>query len=583
MLLTVIEKNAYQDSVSLMLLTKSLSTLEGISQISVMMGTQANKDIYRNSGLYTEALEDASPNDICIVMDTENGDKMGEVLTFIGEFLKNQSAGSRGSKIPVARTWEKALEKLPDADLAVISVAGEYAGEEVDRALDRGMNVFLFSDNVTVGEEKRMKVKARDKGLIVMGPDCGTGILSGIPLAFANVVEKGNIGVVGASGTGIQEVTSIISRLGGGITHAIGIGGRDLSLEIGGISALMSLEVLAKDPETDVVVFISKPPAPEVRTRIVEAFKTLGKPVVAIFIGERPKGDHDNIHYAWTLEDAAQKALEISKACMRSGKNLLKKVPEIVLIREDSGQRRIQGLYCGGTLAAETAMMIREHYGIVDKGNHPDGMMLDHNGHQIIDLGDDVYTRGRPHPMIDPSIRVRMVEEAAEREDTAIILLDNVIGYGGHEDMAGVFEPVIRKARTRARENGRDVIFIASVTGTEGDPQIYSEQVRKLKDAGTIVMESNAAATRLALDLITYLETDDGAVPELDRDEEVSRGAKGSRGIAALLAGKPKVVNIGLKHFAETIRQHGGKVLQYNWSPVAGGNKRWAAILARLK
>lgn len=583
MLLTVIEKNAYQDSVSLMLLTKSLSTLEGISQISVMMGTQANKEIYRNSGLYTEELDDASPNDICIVMDTESRDKIGEVLTFIGDFLKNQSAGARGSKIPVARTWDKALEKLPDADLAVISVAGEYAGEEVDRALDRGMNVFLFSDNVTIGDEKRLKMKARDKGLIVMGPDCGTGILSGVPIAFANVVEKGNIGIVGASGTGIQEVTSIISRLGGGITHAIGIGGRDLSLEIGGISALMSLEVLAGDPETDVVVFISKPPAPEVRTRVVETFKTLGKPVVAIFIGERPQGDHDNIQYAWTLEDTALKALDVSKACMRSGKNLLKKVPEIALIREDPRQRRIQGLYCGGTLAAETAMMIREYYGVADKGHHPDGMMLDHNGHQIIDLGDDVYTRGRPHPMIDPSIRVRMAEEAAEREDTAIILLDNVIGYGGHEDMAGVFAPVIRDARIRAKEKGREVIFIASVTGTEGDPQVYSEQVRKLEDAGAIVRESNAAATRLALDLITYLETDDGAVPELEKDEGTGYGMPGSKGIASLLTGKPRVVNIGLKHFAETIRQHGGKVLQYNWSPVAGGNKRWAAILARLK
>lgn len=585
MLLTVIEKNAYQDSVSLMLLTKSLSVMEGINQISVMMGTPANKDIYKNSGLYTEELDMASPNDICIVMDTENKDKVGEVLAFISDFLKNQSAGSRGSKIPVARTWDKALEKLPDADLAVISVAGEYAGEEVDRALDRGMNVFLFSDNVTIEDEKWLKLKARDKGLIVMGPDCGTGILSGVPIAFANVVEKGNIGIVGASGTGIQEVTSIISRLGGGITHAIGIGGRDLSHEIGGISAIMSLEGLAADPDTDVVVFISKPPAPEVRTSVVETFKTLGKPVVAIFIGEKPKEDHDNIHYAWTLEDTAQKALEVSRACMRSEKNLLKKIPEIALIRGNSSQRRIQGLYCGGTLAAETAMMIREHYGITDRGHHNDGMMLDHNGHQIIDLGDDVYTRGRPHPMIDPSIRVRMVEEAAERGDTAIVLLDNVIGYGGHEDMAGVFAPVIREARARAKEKGREVIFIASVTGTEGDPQVYSEQVSKLEEAGAIVMESNAGATRLAMDLITYLEADGGTVPVFEKDggEKSAYGASGSSGIAALLSGKPRVVNIGLKHFAETIRQHGGKVLQYNWSPVAGGNKRWAAILARLK
>mgnify|MGYP001105434926 CR=1 FL=1 len=577
MLFTVIKKNSYQDSVNLMLLTKSMSSMDGINRISVMMGTPANKDIFKNSGLYTEELEDASPNDICIVIDTEDKGKIDEVMSYISDFLKNQSSGSKGSTIPVSRTWDTALTKLPNANLAVISIAGEYAAEEVERALDHELNVFLFSDNVSVEDEKRLKEKAKEKNLIVMGPDCGTGILSEVPLAFANVVEEGNIGVVGASGTGIQEVTSIISRMGGGITHAIGTGGRDLSSEVGGITAITSLEILAKDPKTDVIVFISKPPAPEVRDRVVEVFKTLGKPVVAVFIGEKPKTNHDNVYYTWTLEETALKAIEISKESLRTAKNIKLQVPEIEKIKGNTKQRCIKGLFCGGTLAAEAAMIIGDVYGIKDNGHHHEGVMLDHMGHQIIDLGDDVYTRGRPHPMIDPSIRVQMVEEAACKKETAIILLDNVIGYGGHEDMAGVFAPVIKKAKEKAKADGREIIFIASVTGTQGDPQVYEEQAKKLKDAGAIVLESNASATRLAVDLISYLESKE------TMQEIKTEGISKKNGILELLSDKPQVVNVGLKHFAETIREHGGQVVQYNWSPVAGGDKRLAAILAKLK
>src|SRR5699024_8622040 len=195
------------------------------------------------------------------------------------------------------RTWEMAENKLPDADLAVISIAGEHATNEANKALDRGLNVFMFSDNVPAEEELQLKQKADEKGLIVMGPDCGTGILDEVPIAFANVVEKGNIGIVGASGTGIQEVSTIIGRNGGGISQAIGTGGRDLSAEIGAITTINGLQMLEEDPETDVITFISKPPAPEVREKVIDEFKRLGKPVVAIFMGDKPQSDQGHIHY----------------------------------------------------------------------------------------------------------------------------------------------------------------------------------------------------------------------------------------------------------------------------------------------
>lgn len=570
MLYSVIKKNSYQDSVNLMLLTKSLSLMEGIEQISVMMGTPANKDIFRNSGLYTEDLDDACPNDICIVIKTEDSSKVDEVLASIDEFLKNKKAASKGSKIPSSRTFDSSISKISDANLALISIAGEYATQEVERALDRGLNVFLFSDNVSIEDERRLKEKADEKGLLLMGPDCGTAILSGVPLAFANVCEEGNIGVVGASGTGIQEITTIISRLGKGITHAIGTGGRDLSSKVGGITAIRALRTLACDENTDVIVFVSKPPAPEVRDMVVNVFKELNKPVVAIFLGEKAKESHDKVHYAWTLEEAALKAVELSNNKKIAVNDLVGIVPKIEKIKENKNKRYIKGYYCGGTLALEAAMIIRDYLGIRDDGKHTNGIMLHHEEHEIIDLGDDKYTKGRPHPMIEPSLRVEELNKVLDKEETAVVLMDNVIGYGGYEDMASVIVPVIQNAKA----SNNDVVFICSVTGTSNDPMSYEDQVEKLREAGAIVCNSNAQATKLAIKIIDYLN--EGKVKEKTLKVD-------GNNVKELIANKPKVINIGLKHFAETVKKYECDVVQYNWAPVAGGDTRLAKILEKLK
>lgn len=570
MLFTVIKKNSYQDSVNLMLLTKSLSSMDGIDQISVMMGTPANKDIFKNSGLYTDELEDACPNDICIVVDTNNSEKVNEVMNEIEDFLRNKNSYSKGSKIPTARTFDTAISKIDDANLALISIAGEYASGEVDRALDRGLNVFLFSDNVSVEEEKRLKEKANEKDLILMGPDCGTAILSGVPLAFANVIEKGNIGVVGASGTGIQEITTIISRYKKGITHAIGTGGRDLSAKVGAITAIKALKTLDKDKETDVIVFVSKPPAPEVRDKVINVFKELSKPVVAVFLGEKPKESHNNVHYAWTLEEAALKAVELSNDKAKTFEELEEIIPEIKFIKENKNKRFIKGLYCGGTLALEAAMIISENFGIEDDKTHKDGVMLHYKHHEIIDLGDDKYTKGRPHPMIEPSLRIDELNSVVEKEETAVVLLDNVIGHGGYEDMASVISPVVKKYK----DENKNVIFISSVTGTSNDPMSYEDQVEKLKESGVIVCDSNAKATKLAIDIINYLNSEININNEkIDCEDKVKE----------LISAKPRVINIGLKHFAQTVKKYEGEVVQYNWAPVAGGDKRLAKILEKLK
>lgn len=567
MIYGLIKKNTYQDSVNLMLLSSKLSSMEGIEKVSIMMGTPANKDIFMNTGMYVDYLEEAGPNDICIVVDTINEELVSVVAKELDSFIKEQSSSSSKSKIRTSRTLDGALKYIEDANLALISVPGEYAAQEANRALDRDMNVFMFSDNVSLEDERQLKEKAQDKGLIVMGPDCGTGIISSIPLAFANVVEKGNIGIIGASGTGIQEVSTIISRNNFGISHAIGLGGRDLSEHIGAISAIKAIEMLNNDDSTDVIVFISKPPAPAIRDKVVEILNKIDKKVVAIFIGEKPKENTENIVYTWTLEETAKEAIRLAQ---NSPSRLKEIVPNIDTIKENSGQRKIAGLYCGGTLAAEAAMIIRDYYGIEDDGCHEDGFMLKYDGHEIIDFGDDKYTKGRPHPMIDPSTRVDAIKSISNKDDVAVVLLDNVIGYGSNEDMAGAIAPAIKEVINEKNIKKQEIVFVASVCGTEQDPQIYTKQVETLEEAGVIVVDNNAQATFTTINIIKYLEKANKVHKNVCLDKNIVNS-------------ELNVINIGLEKFSKTIENHNGNVVQYNWSPVAGGDKKLQRILEKLR
>ncbi|MDY4443201.1 MAG: acyl-CoA synthetase FdrA, partial [Butyricicoccus sp.] len=290
MLKTVVKKGSYHDSVVLMLLTNHISTIEGVKKVSIMMATPANKDIFKQSGLDTEELMASTANDMVIVADIDDESMMDTILQETDAFFQKQNSAAAGKKGKESvKSWDKALRELPDANLAVISIPGAYAALEADRALDLGMNVFMFSDNVTIEDEKALKEKAHAKGLSVMGPDCGTGIIQSVPIAFTNKVNPGSIGIIGASGTGIQELTTIIDRLGEGVTNAIGIGGRDLNAKIGGITMMDMIDAMESDDSVKVLIVISKPPAQEVRQKISDRLSICKKPVVTLFVGEKPE------------------------------------------------------------------------------------------------------------------------------------------------------------------------------------------------------------------------------------------------------------------------------------------------------
>ncbi|CAH2714906.1 Protein FdrA [Neobacillus rhizosphaerae] len=582
MLYTIIKENSYQDSVNLMLLTNKISTMDGVNKVQIMMGTPANKDIFKTAGLHTEELEKAAANDMCIVVDTDSEDKIQEVLDEVDNYLKNQAISNTKQEFESVRTWDKALKALPNANMAIISVPGQYAAEEAEKAIDNGLHAFIFSDNVKIEDELRIKQKAHEKGLLVMGPDCGTGIQTGVPMAFANIVKQGNIGIVGASGTGIQEVSTIIDRIGGGVSHAIGTGGRDLSETIGAITMMDAIKGLEVHKQSEVIAIISKPPAKDVRDQVVNLLQGLSKPVVAIFLGEAPHSHEGNVHYANTLEETAAIAVDLAKGNpIKANYNILTSdVPAADLKPE---QTTIKGLYSGGTLGYEAATLISRAFGLGKSEHAEEGYLLKVNGFEVADLGDDIYTQGKPHPMIDPETRVQYFETAAQDEKTAIILFDVVLGYGSHDDMASELIPAIEKIQNESKKNGRNIYFVGTVCGTEQDPQGYQDQKNKLAKAGVILRDSNNQAVRTALAMlgIDLKEADKEMKPASKVYEKQDLTV--SPAIEKLLNEKPSVINVGLKKFTNAITENGGTVVQFDWRPVAGGNERMRKILAVLR
>ena len=557
---SVVKTNTYQDSLRLMRLSSVLDHIEGVDRVSVMMGTPANKQILRNAGLATTEVDAASATDLIVVADVFDAATGDRVVAEVDEFLSSQAFAMSKSRLRSCRSLERAMSIAEKPGLALVSIPGEYVAAEVDLLLDRGLHVLIFSDNVAIDDEVALKRRARDLGLLVMGPDCGTGRIHGLPLAFSNAVHDGPIGLVAASGTGLQEVMVQIERLGGGVSQAIGLGSRDLSTQVGGITCLQALQALEADADTTTIVIVSKPPAPEVRHEVLSVASSLSKPVVAILLGEDPRSAVEgNVHYASTLEEAARLAVELA------GPRASRKVE----LRPE--QRWLKAFYTGGTLAAEAAALLGSQLGRPTDSRRADGCLFRSGGHEVIDFGDDVFTRGRPHPMIDPTVRSVRLPAVFEDPENAVLLLDVMLGYGSHPSPAEAIAEIVSRELAKLNAEGRDLAIVASVCGTDDDPQHMGEQVRILEQAGVAVLPSNAAAVRHGLALL-----------QRRRATPTTRVEATPEPIRRLLAEPPSIINIGLRGFAETLFDLGADVVQYDWSPVAAGDRRLQAILEGL-
>jgi succinyl-CoA synthetase alpha subunit len=502
-IVNVVKRGLYRDSVQLLHISEKVRGFKGVLNALMVMGTRLNKEILAREGLLTPEGEGAGENDLVIALSIDDQAVLGEILRRIDETLSNPPP----QDLDVYSDLDHALDINRDINLALVSVPGQYAREIVLKLLDRGLHVHLFSDHVPIEHEIELKRYAVEKGLLLMGPEAGTSIIGGAAIAFANSVRKGPIGIVSASGTGLQEVSVLLHRVGLGISHGIGVGGRDLSKEVGGIMTLFSIAVLERDIDTRVITIISKPPSQEVVRMVMDRISSGEKDYITCFVGGDTAdlgGLMKRVSQARTLHAAVLEAVRRADPGLYSyahktlwiDGDLLTMLSNIASeLRE--GQRYVRGLFTGGTLASEAMLVLSQYLGAVYSNSPlredyrlPDPWRSVEN--TVVDLGGEEFTEGRPHPMIDPSIRVKMIIEEARDPEVGVIMLDFVLGYGAHPDPVGAHVEAIRKAMEIARSSGRRLAILAHVVGTDEDPQVASSQEDMLRRLGAIVLPTNA-------------------------------------------------------------------------------------------
>ena len=499
----VIRKNQYYDSVFLMSVNRRISEVKGVQQTAVLMGSPANKKLLLDIGIQDDQINHAQPNDLIVAVNAESAVIVENVLGRLDEWLEAIQENSPSLSV---RTLEEGLSQKPEANLAVISVPGEYAAREARKALEAGLNVFLFSDNVSIDDELMLKQFSKEKGLLVMGPDCGTSLIGGKGIGFANAVRKGPIGAIGAAGTGLQEFTSQVHNAGSGISHAIGTGSHDLSGRIKGITTLAALDALEADQQTSVIAIITKPPEANTLAILLERISACKKPVLGCILGIDPGAlsGKPNFQPARTIDEAARLALALSNGQPVSPPASLSPEVLAVIQEEKKGrapeQKYLRGILAGGTFCTQSQQILGEAgFSIhsnspIDSKNrleHPDRSIE----HTIVDMGDDFYMVGKPHPMIDGTMRRYRILNESRDPQVAVLYLDFILGYNASMDPAGELLDAILEAKRLSKQRGGHLTVVASVCGTEDDPQVLGLQVKLLEEAGVIVFRSNALAS----------------------------------------------------------------------------------------
>jgi FdrA protein len=502
----VIRKNEYHDSVFLMRAAKRISEQEGILQAVLFMGTQKNKALLSGIGFPAGELAAAMPNDLILAVKASNRQNLAGVLENLDRWL---AAEPVAGNTPATRSLEEALARQPLANLAVISVPGTYADREAQKALERSLNVFLFSDNVPVESERFLKQYARERGLIVMGPDCGTAIIRGIGIGFANVVRRGPIGVIGASGTGIQEFTTLVHRAGSGISHAIGTGSRDLSDDVGGISTLLALDALEADSSTKTIAILSKPPGPAALANLIPRILQCPKTMVVCFLGRKKEiaPEHSLCRFAGTLDEAAALAVNSVAGHYPTGfefdSNRVEALASRELMAMNPSQKYVRGLFAGGTFCyqaqrvfLDAGLAVYSNAPLAENLQLPDPLIS--KEHCLTDMGADEFTAGRPHPMMDSRLRRERLLTESKDQAVAVLLLDFLLGLNSSADPAGDLAPAIAEAKRAVKNRGGFLSVVASVCGTSEDPQGLDRQVTRLEEEGVVILPSSAQAARFA-------------------------------------------------------------------------------------
>src|SRR6185295_9168971 len=277
-----VRRGLYLDSVALMRLSREIAALSGVEDAALMMATPANRAILAEAGLLDSDGQSAGANDLILAVRAQGAEAADAALAAASLLLERQPSTGNAAVPHSPRSLRSALGAQPGANLALISVPGDYAAAEARKALGCGLDVMIFSDNVPLAEEVALKREGKALGRLVLGPDCGTAIIGGTPLAFANRVPRGDIGLIGASGTGLQEVSCRI---------------------------LAAIDLLDADPATARIVLISKPPHPEVVATVLARVGQSRKRFTVCFLGAVAMHLPRNASAAATLSAAAEDVL----------------------------------------------------------------------------------------------------------------------------------------------------------------------------------------------------------------------------------------------------------------------------------
>ncbi len=553
-----VRRGAYFDSVVLMQLQRALAELPGVEDAGVVMATAANLDLLAASDLLTDEARGAGADDLLIAVRAEDELQATAALEQVDALLKQRR--SRASRSFQPRSLPSAIKTLPQADWVLISVPGRYAAGVAREALEHGKHTFLYSDNVDMKDEIELKDLAHEKGLLLMGPDCGTAIINGVGLGFANRTRRGSIGLVAASGTGLQAISSYIHNQGAGISQAIGTGGRDLSPEVGGMTSMQAMDLLGRDPQTKAIVLVSKPPAAKVATRVLAAARAVDKPVVVYFMGQPVTARRiGNVLFAINLLDAAELAVGV----VGNGEPEVEQGSSFA----DLASKCVRGLFSGGTLAYEVMLGLQNQISpmfsnVPLREEQRLANPLRSQGHAILDLGADEFTQGRLHPMMDNTLRLRRLRQEAADPDVGLIVLDVVLGEGAHADPASELAPVVTEVI-----GDHDVDVAIFLVGTEDDPQDLARQKKQLEKAGARLFDST-------VDLVAAIAK--SAAPNSGTGKMPAVSLETFRQPLA-------AINVGLESFYDSLTSQEVEAVHVSWRPPAGGNEKMMALLAKLK
>jgi FdrA protein len=498
-----VRRGTYFDSVTLMLVSRDAASTPGVEAAAAMAGTPLNREVLTRQGFRLP--DDVGPNDLVVAVravDDESAQAVAQVIEArLRSGLHVASPAGEAGRSGLPKTVRGGLRREPKPNLLLVTVPGPYASLEVAAGLEAGLHVFCFSSGMDVDEEVALKRFAIEKDLLLMGPDCGTAIVDGVGLGFANVVRRGSVGVVAAGGTAMQELTCLLDAAGVGISHAIGVGGRDLSAGVGGLMTIRALRVLLEDQSTDTIVILSKPPDPHVASRVLETAAGASKPVVVAFLGRNGSDSRWRDSMAPSVAARLMSAGSLEEAAARVAAAYGRSLPEDEAQVTRTTPGFIRGLFCGGSLCYEVMTQVARAVGPIwsNVPLHPEWEIEDvweSHRHTFIDFGEEQMVEGRVHPMIDPTLRNERVLQESLDPDVGVVVLDVILGRGAHDDPAAELVPLLREALDA---RGESLTIVASICGTRGDPQDLERQRKLLTESGAIVTKSSASAARVAV------------------------------------------------------------------------------------